>query len=143
MQRARARSASSRATADHRRDELLARVQAEPVPVPELPLPDVQRAAIKSYNARVANRGDGGGGGASEDSDPDFLDRVTVNYLRHELSGYEARLTGLFGQVGRAEATTVVREQVYGAIADTYPDLAMECVRQEDERQRNQASAGH
>ena len=32
MQRARARSASSRAAADHRRDELLARVQAEPVP---------------------------------------------------------------------------------------------------------------
>ena len=138
---AEARSKSGTAAAQRKREQLIAQVEAEPVPVPQLPLSQIRRDAIAHFNARGALRDHGDR--ATEDSDPDFLDRITVNYLRHELSDYEARLTGLFGQVGRAEATTVVREQVYGAIADTYPDLAMECDRQADERQRNQAGAGH
>jgi len=61
---------------------------------------------------------------------PEFLDRITVNHLRHELSSYEAELAALFGKTGRAEATAVIRKRVYRAIADAYPELAAECGRQ-------------
>jgi len=34
---------------------------------------------------------------ASPENDSEFLDRITVNYRRHELTGYEAELAGLYG----------------------------------------------
>ena len=38
---------------------------------------------------------------ASPENDSEFLDRITVNYLRHELTSYEAELAGLYGLIGR------------------------------------------
>jgi hypothetical protein len=73
---------------------------------------------------------------ATPDSDPAFLERIAVKYLRHELSDYDPELAKLFGQVGRADATSVVRKHVYNAIADAYPDLATECARQLRDRAR-------
>ena len=69
-----------------------------------------------------------------ETTDRGFLDRVTVNYLRHVRTNYDELLASLHGKVGIEEAKELVRERVYEAIASTYPDLAAECSRQERAR---------
>jgi hypothetical protein len=50
-----------------------------------------------------------------------------VNYLRHECSVYDDRLAALYRRVGKDEATGLIREKVYEAIADAYPELRREC----------------
>lgn len=67
---------------------------------------------------------------ASERSSPEFLERITVNYLRHELSSYENHLTRVAGQVGAEDAYWRIKEKVLDAIAGAYPHLAAECCRQ-------------
>ena len=67
---------------------------------------------------------------ATPASNPSFLERISVNYLRHRLSAYEQELARLFGKVGVREAYLEVNDQVYEAIATTYPTLAAECARQ-------------
>lgn len=67
---------------------------------------------------------------ASKNSDPEFLRRITVNYLRHNLSSYEERLDDLFGKVGKTEAYIILNRKIYESIAKAYPDLAEECERQ-------------
>lgn len=66
--------------------------------------------------------------------DTAFLDRITVNYLRHELSHYEVELTRIFGKVGKEEAYVHLNSKVYAAIAALYPKLASECERQAERK---------
>ncbi len=133
--RAQNRSASSAKAADRKRDELLEKVSAVEVSVPQMSWDALVRCACEHYNALQLTRGRYDYDRAAPDSNPAFLERIVVNYLRHELSDYEPELAKLFGQVGRADATSVVRERVYDAIAGAYPDLAEECDRQLRDRQ--------
>jgi len=86
--------------------------------------------AIRSFNDRAATRAYGDYDPATPDSDPAFLARITVNYLRHERTSYDALGAQLFGLVGREEAHDLLRERVLAAIADAYPSLAAECATQ-------------
>jgi hypothetical protein len=124
----RRRSAVSAGAAARKRQDLLAQAARVPVRVPLIDRERLTRRTCASYNALHGWRI--GRIPATPDSDPRFLERITVNYLRHELSGYEGRLAGLFRKVGRAEAEAVIRERVYGAISEAYPELAAECARQ-------------
>ena len=71
---------------------------------------------------------------ASTKSDHKFLDRITVNFIRHELSNYEDALWAQFGKTGGSEAVRLIRHRVYMAIATTYPSLKQECEDQEARR---------
>jgi hypothetical protein len=124
----RRRSAASAAVTARKREELIAKAASIPVRVPVIAQERLIRRACASYNALRADRADYTP--ATPGSDPEFLERITVNYLRHELTCYEDQLAALFGSVGRAEAEPVIRERVYDAIASAYPDLAGECARQ-------------
>lgn len=111
-----------------RQDELIRRqVRSVPVRIPEFDDDELTERACAHYNSRSWEFR------ASPDSDRDFLDRIEVNYLRHERSDYEARLDSLFGQVGRRKAGAVVRNRILDAIADVYPHLDAECDRQRAE----------
>ena len=59
-----------------------------------------------------------------------FLERITVNYVRHRLTSYDRNLERVAGQIGVALAITAIRKRIYAAIAETYPHLAPECERQ-------------
>ncbi len=134
--RAQNRSASSAKVAGRKRDELLETVSAVEISVPQMSWNVLVRGACEHYNALQLACGNYDYDQAAPDSDPAFLERIAVNYLRHELSDYEPELAKLFGQVGRADAASVIRKRVYNAIADAYPDLASECGRQLRDRAR-------
>ncbi len=65
-----------------------------------------------------------------------FLDRIAVNYLRHQLSNYDEMLYEIFGKVGVAEAYAVINRKIYTKIAATYPELKEEAERQEAAKEK-------
>jgi len=58
------------------------------------------------------------------DRDLSLLRRLTFNYLRHEFTDYDARLT-VYG--GQPESVKVLREEIANTLAHLYPWLAPEC----------------
>ena len=54
---------------------------------------------------------------ATEQSDPAFLERITVNYIRHQLTSYDTHLEQAAGQIGVHQAGKVIRRRIYDAIA--------------------------
>ena len=131
-----ARRSTGRATADRKRAEVAAMVETITINIIPTTLDVARSRAVRAYNEHadyIADRrgySDPDREPASLDSDPDFLDRITVNYLRHERTSYDALGDRLFGLVGRAEAHELLRERVLGAIGATYPALAVECKHQ-------------
>jgi len=127
------RKARSKASAERSRERLLESLESWQPSFPvgdNTTLDDVIAAACDSYNERLLlfPRGrDDERSDASPRSDEKFLRRITVNYLRHNVSDYEAMLKSLHGKVGINDAVDLVRERVYDAIADRFPDLAGEC----------------
>lgn len=67
---------------------------------------------------------------ATPESDTHFLQRITVNYVRHELTPYERRLAARYGKVGAREAYDLISKKIFEAITQGYPWLADECERQ-------------
>ena len=116
------RTASVKAAKTKRQTTLKRIEECTPAILTE-PLPVVRRRAIKEYNVRSDFS-------ASESSDLDFLNRITVNYLRHNMTDYELTLEKNRGKVGTQEAYINVRKKVLDAIAAAYPELRDECTRQ-------------
>lgn len=113
--------------------------EAVVIDVERADLDDARECAILSYNERTAQKAgeypfDTDRREASIDSDPDFLDQITVNFLRYERTSYDVIGEKLFRLVGRSEAQELLCERVLGVIAAEYPALAGECLRQLDER---------
>lgn len=128
------RSAASTAAAERARDQAIQAAERVRFRVPSLAQDELVRLACSHYNDRALGSRNGGDLHATPGSDQEFLDRISVNYLRHELTVYEGELDGFRGRVGRRDAVDEIRSAVYGAIATTYPYLAGECWRQEAAR---------
>jgi hypothetical protein len=71
---------------------------------------------------------------ASHKSERSFLDRICVNFIRHELTEYDVSLEAVAGKAGISFAVYAIREKVYAAIADSYPIFESECERQKKVR---------
>jgi len=89
---------------------------------------DVISEAIESYNSFQSYKGSLNF--ACKSSDKHFLDRITVNYIRHELTQYDEKLYALIGKVGKAQAYRLLREKIFLKIMKKYPQYAEECFRQ-------------
>ena len=113
---------------------LFAAIEAMPITVTTLTATQVVANAIRDYNSeqrdRAMRRGDYDWAGASLDSDPLFLERITVNYIRHKLSQYDRVLETTAGKTGVHTARVAINKRVYAVIAATYPQFADECARQ-------------
>lgn len=112
------------------------------VVVPRWPEDELVERACWHYNerqaeqaARYAERHHGMWDGAcwetaTPGSVPEFLVRISVNYLRHQCSIYESELFHLSGKVGSDDARRTLHAKVCHAIGEAYPSLAAECARQ-------------
>lgn len=121
-------SASAKKTAESRRRDLLDELSRLSISIPQLAMRELIFRACKHYNALALERDKDSR--ADIDSNKAFLDRITVNYLRHEMSIYEDSLDQVYGRIGADAARGKIRMKVYEAIAETYPELAAECTRQ-------------
>lgn len=121
--------------AECRRRELLSRVEGLTIEVPRLEALELERHAWESYSRLQWERDHAEADGAG--ADLEFMQRICVNYLRHELTIYDQQLREIAGQVGCHSAYLALKSKVLKAIADVYPDLAPECMRQEDRMRRD------
>jgi hypothetical protein len=96
------------------------------IEVPELEKDELIRLACANYNA-----GSREGPKASESSDPEFLARISVNYLRHSGTQYEQNLKKIAGRMGAGDAYLDIKTKVLNAISAAYRWLEDECERQE------------
>lgn len=95
------------------------------VHVPQLSDPALLRAAVDSFNRRLK----GNAPPADLRSDPQFLSRIMVNFLRHAATYDHTR--NVFTKAGKAtEAGRIIKIRTLEAIASRYPFLATECARQ-------------
>lgn len=127
------RSAAALKAVQTKRENLLIACRGMHVGVNVLGAEVVLNRAIKSYNSRQDElefeRGYFGGK-ASLASDPLFLERIQVNYIRHALTHYDEYLEELAGKVGVSDGVAEIRRKVYKTISKAYPHLADECARQ-------------
>ncbi len=108
--------------------------------IARLPIEEVRRRAIAAYNYRLDHRavraselhGDAFElpPPADESSPDEFLLRITVNYVRHQMTTYDGKLKALQGQPGGHDAEPLLRQRVFEVIAEVYPELADEARRQ-------------
>lgn len=68
---------------------------------------------------------------AATDSDPKFLERICVNFLRHCLTKYEEHLDEISGKVGFIYGYQEIRRKILFKISKSYQWLADECKRQQ------------
>lgn len=111
-----------------KRKQLLELVERSNVSVNKMEMDAIKFAAVNGYNHLHAGKPDFRF--ATVDSDAQFLDRIVVNYLRHQQTNYDASLKVISHQVGREQAYALLKNKVLAAIAYMYPSLHDECVRQ-------------
>ena len=97
------------------------------ITVPAMGKNKLMRLAQEHYDDRRQGDDYYDGGGDQEA----FIARICVNYLRHELTSYEAHLAKVAGKVGASEAYLKIKEKVLDAIGEVYPWLLDECFRQQ------------
>lgn len=126
LERAMKRKISAKGAAQVRHAKTLQDAAAIVVRVQQLPIAEVRAAAIRSYNDHNMFRNKR----AYADDDPAFLDRITVNFIRHELSYYDNHLFEQRRKIGAREAAALIKETTLSTIADVYPELFDEAMRQ-------------
>ncbi len=67
----------------------------------------MRRAAIEAYNEWHWD-----GDGAAEDAPAEFLERITVNFIRHNLTAYDRALEEVAGRVGIASAVQAMSKDL-------------------------------
>lgn len=132
QQKAKKRSASATAVTDRKRQELLEEVRLIKIDLGNMSYKQLTNEAIRHYNWWNSDKPNYTP--ASDKSDKPFLDRIRVNYARHELTIYDDRLEALYARIGRLEAEHAIRCATYEAIAKAWPLLAEECQQQLERR---------
>lgn len=94
-------------------DKIVDRIDNTTIIVKELPYTTIVKRAV----------GDG-------EYDKAYLDRQCVNYIRHELTGYDRTLDTCVGKTGKLEAYKCLRHKIFAEISRVYPMYAEECTRQ-------------
>jgi len=107
-------------------ERLMTAIEAMPLSVDVVSNKQLLSAAISSYNARNPYSDSP----AHPKADQAFLDRICVNFIRHELTHYDHALEAMAGKTGINEAIALLRRRIYTAIAQAYPALADECSNQ-------------
>ncbi len=122
----RTRQLAARGRALAKKKEAVAAAEALELRIEPEPWQDMQDKAIAHFNGRLRRSQSP----ASRKTSTARLDRLTVNYLRHQQTSYEEELKEFKGVVGVGEAYLVVRNRILDLIAETYPLLRTECERQ-------------
>ena len=120
------RQCGAKTAVQTKRAALTQRVLEMHVSVETRPEHWVRRATIEAYNEWHWD-----GDGTAEDAPAEYLERITVNFIRHNLTAYDRALEEVAGRVGIASA--VQSKDLLShrrAIGESYPALADECSRQ-------------
>lgn len=108
---------------------MMGQVEGLEIALPTWERDELIRQACTSYNAWVTAQG-AEREPATPQRDEWFLTFISVNVLRHGVQGYQELYDSLRRQPGAAAARRRLDERIYHTIAQTYPELTLECERQ-------------
>jgi hypothetical protein len=95
-----------------------------------LPLDEVKSLAIIAYNTFSVETGRDFY--ADENSDKRFLERIMVNYIRHNLTDYDYVLANTYRKIAKHDLIILAKSIVYDSIITNYPELSEEANRQKE-----------
>ena len=101
--------------------------------IPKISKEKLLEKAIGSYNNMQAEReimNRSFSDQVNKNSDKEFLDRICVNFLRHQLTDYEEILSDISGKVGFSDGYFEIRKKIFFEISNRFPWLRQECERQ-------------
>lgn len=105
------------------------------ITLPELSRDELIEKATYTYNKHAILKGIAQTCWARKDSDPRFLDRICVNYLRHMETGYHKTIRKLRNRNSTPSLFDDARNTVLSHIANQYPWLRDECEWQKTKHQ--------
>lgn len=120
------RRESARKAAEAKTAQLWKSIHEMTISVEQMSLPDVKARAIESYNAgqRFCDY-------ASINDNSKLIARLTVDFIRRELTEYDKGLLDVAKRLGISFAVLEITKRVYAAISKAYPAFADECTRQQ------------
>lgn len=140
MEKASKRKLGAAAAVETRRQATERMLESLTITVQRLDRETAVKRAVESYNERqkmmASERGHCDPFTADTASDQGFLDRITVNYVRHHLTAYDDRLDNVKGMTGADDARMAIAAKVFDAISKVYPWLQDECERQLSRREK-------
>jgi hypothetical protein len=120
------RRKSSEKMVETKKDNLLIQISELPISVEIIPRYELIPLVIDAYNDRNYYKDYL----TLRDLDQSTLERLTVNYIRHNLTEYEDHLYTIGDQVGKKEGARLLKEITHNCIGESYPDLTRECALQ-------------
>ena len=107
------RRASAEKAVETKREKLIEFAENVKIEVRYMPEPQLTRNAISAYNSwNVEKIYSGKCEAASTRSDEIFLIRIRNNYIRHQLTNYDAILAQIRSKVGTHEVYDTIREKI-------------------------------
>jgi hypothetical protein len=101
--------------------------------IPRISEKKLLEKAIGSYNEMQAERevmNRSFSDHVNKNADKEFLDRICVNFLRHQLTDYEEILSDISCKVGFDDGYFEIRKKIFLEISNRFPWLHQECERQ-------------
>jgi hypothetical protein len=120
------RRKSSLKMVETKKDNLLIEISELPISVEFIQRNELVPLVIDDYNDRNYYKDYL----TLRDLDQSTLERLTVNYIRHQLTSYDQCLGLIFSRVGKKEGYRLLKERIYKCISESYPDLTRECALQ-------------
>ena len=120
------RRKSSAKMVETKKDNLLIEIFELPISVEFIPRNKLVPLVIDDYNDRNYYKDYL----TLRDLDQSTLERLTVNYIRHQLTSYDQCLGLIFSKVGKKEGYRLLKERIYKCISESYPELTGECTLQ-------------
>jgi hypothetical protein len=120
------RRKSSLKMVETKKDNLLIEISELPISVEFIQRNELVPLVIDDYNDRNYYKDYL----TLRDLDQSTLERLTVNYIRHQLTSYDQCLGLIFSRVGKKEGYRLLKERIYKCISESYPELTGECALQ-------------
>ena len=130
------RSKTMKDVAEFKKQELMEQIELMTFKIKVISEENLLKNAIRSYNdfheMISMERNNFSFDYATPKSDKAFLERIEVNYIRHNLTKYDTALETMAGRIGVHEAVVKIKFMIMDAISEKYPYLADECRKQKE-----------
>lgn len=115
-------------------DKLVEIVKSWNIQIDKISYKKILRYAIDDYNDFKLSKNDTKSL-INNNTNKEILDRVCVNFIRHQLSDYDGMLYELSGRTGISKAYLILNQKIYDTISEIYPRYKNECTRQLNDKE--------
>ena len=135
IEKSKLRKISSKKAVETKRKKIINYVENLKITIPKIPLKELKEKSIESYDGfqsyKLSNYNNYEPNFYEpSENNSEFLKRIQVNYLRHQLTNYEKELEEIFGKTGKYKAYKILKNKILNEIIKQYPKLKKQCENQ-------------